>query len=293
MDATPRISVIVVAYNSARTIRACLSALARQTDRHFDLLVVDSSTDETPVIIQREFPHARLLHSDTRLYPGAARNWGVAAAPGDIVAFVDSDCLADTRWIARLRESHSCSSAAAVGGSVAPANPESVIAWGAYLCEFSSWLPSGQTRRMPDIPTCNISYKRQALEQYGPFRESGYCSDTALNWKLTAAGDPPLFVPNARVAHFNLSRLSVFISKQLMHGQAFARMRSQERQLDAWRRGALVVGCVLLPAVLLARIVTRALRAGLAPRCLQSLPVIVLGLSAWSWGEAKGYARPS
>lgn len=293
MNATARISVIVVAYNSAPTIRACLSALNSQTDGAFDLLVVDSSTDETPAIVQREFQHARLLRSDTRLYPGAARNRGIAAASGDIIAFVDSDCLADSHWIARLREAHSRFSASVVGGSVVPANPESVIGWGAYLCEFSSWLPSGQVRRMPDIPTCNISYKRQALEKYGPFREFGYCSDTALNWKLTAAGDPPLFVPGVRVAHFNLSRLGGFISKQVMHGQAFACMRSQERGLDWWRRGALAVGCGLLPAVLLARIVKRALPAGLATRWLQSLPVIVLGLAAWSWGEAKGYARPS
>lgn len=293
MRARPRISVVVVAYNAARTIRTCLAALAAQTDRDFDLVVVDSSTDETPAIVRREFPDACLLRSDTRLFPGAARNRGIAATTGEIIAFIDSDCVADPGWIALLREAHASSGAAAVGGSILPANPHSVVGWGAYFCEFSAWLPAGQVRRMMDIPTCNISYKRQALERYGPFRESGYCSDTALNWKLSAAGDPPLFVPGIRVAHFNLSRLRPFLSKQVMHGQAFARMRSQERGLDRTRRAALAAGCGLLPALLLTRIVRRAVPAGLTARWLQSLPVIALGLAAWSCGEAKGYAKPS
>ena len=146
---------------------------------------------------------------------------------------------------------------------------------------------------MPDIPTCNISYKRDALEQYGPFIESGYCSDTALNWKLTRAGQPPLFLPDLHVSHFNPSRLGRFLSKQVMHGRAFARMRSEERALSAWGRLALAAGCLILPAILLVRIVRRIVPAGLTHRALPALPVMLLGLAAWSWGEARGYANSS
>lgn len=293
MKPAPLLSVVVVAWNSAATIRACLRALSRQTDPDFEWIMVDSSTDDTSGLVEREFPQARLLHFATRLYPGAARNRGVAAARGDIIAFVDSDCIAERSWVARLKEAHLQSDAAAIGGSVVPANPESVVGWGAYLCEFSAWVPAGAVRHMRDIPTCNISYKRDALEQYGPFLESGYCSDTALNWKLTRAGQPPLFLPDLHVSHFNPSRLGRFLSKQVMHGRAFARMRTEERALGAWSRLALVAGCLILPAILLVRIARRIVPAGLTHRALPALPVMLLGLAAWSWGEARGYASSS
>ena len=293
MKPAPALSVIVVAWNSEATIRSCLSALARQTDPDFELIVVDSSTDGTCGIVESEAPQARLLHFATRLYPGAARNRGVAVARGDIIAFVDSDCIAEQTWIARLKEAHSTSDAAAIGGSVIPANPESVVGWGAYLCEFSAWVPAGTARLIRDIPTCNISYKRVALERYGPFRESGYCSDTALNWKLSENGQAPLFLPDLQVAHFNVARIRRFLAKQVMHGRAFAQMRSEERALSGWRRLALAIGCLLLPAVLLARIARRIVPAGLTRHALGALPVVLLGLTAWSWGEARGYASSS
>jgi GT2 family glycosyltransferase len=285
-----RLSVIVVAYNAARTIRASLGALARQTDDDFDALLVDSSTDGTPEIVRAEFPKVTVVRSETRLYPGAARNWGIAEATGNVIAFVDSDCLAAVDWVAQLKAAHAEYDAGAIGGSVAPANPQSVIGWGAYLCEFATWAPAGTIRRMPDIPTCNISYKREALEKYGPFREIGYCSDTALNWKLTAAGDAPLFVPDLRVLHFNHERLGRFLSKQAMHGEAFAAMRRDEQGLPAWRRWAYCAGCSVLPGVLLGRMAMKVIAGGLTKEAAWALPVVVLGLAAWSWGEARGYA---
>jgi glycosyltransferase involved in cell wall biosynthesis len=284
-------SVVVVAYNAEATIRGCLQALERQTDRDFELIVVDSSEDRTAEIVGKEFPFATLLRSERRLAPGAARNRGVSAAKGDVVAFVDSDCIARPDWVAILRRAHRELPMAAIGGAVEPANPDSVVGWGAYLCEFSAWLPRGKQRPMRDIPTCNLSFKRWALQQFGPFCESGYCSDTALNWKLTAAGHAPLFLPELRVAHFNLTHLRRFLRKQVMHGHAFASMRCRERSLGRRARALLGAGALLLPALLLGRLARRLAGSSVWRPALRSLPVIVIGFGAWSCGEAIGYVR--
>jgi glycosyltransferase involved in cell wall biosynthesis len=291
MGRVPSISVIVVAYNAAHTIRACLTALENQIDREFELIVVDSSTDdETASIVSNEFPRARLIRSNVRLYPGAARNRGIAEVTADVIAFVDSDCLAAPNWTELLKRAYSEPNVVAVGGAVVPANPESRIGWGAYLCEFSNWAPSGPPRKMVDIPTCNISYRPELLWQFGPFLENGYCSDTAMNWKLADAGHSLVFWPDLVVAHFNLNHLGRFARKQVMHGNAFARMRCQVRNLSVLQRAALVAGCILLPGLLLWRLIRRVVPAGYLSQALLSLPVILIGLVAWSWGEAKGYA---
>ncbi len=289
MTDAPRLSVIVAAYNAERTIRASLQAIERQLTSDAEVVVVDSSTDRTSDIVAAEFPFATLVRSTSRLSPGAARNRGIQAARGAIIAFVDSDCVAPADWLATLRRAHADQSAAAIGGAVTPANPESVVGWAAYFCEFSPWMPVGPRRVMRDIPTCNLSYKRWALDRFGPFRESGYSSDTALNWRLAAGGHPLVFLPDLQVAHANLTNLGTFLTKQAMHGEAFARMRCAERALGRAARAALAARCVLLPAILLARITGRVARTDVRGAFVRAVPVVVAGLAAWSWGEARGY----
>jgi len=89
-------SVIVPSYNSMRTIRRCLhSILAQETSFPFEVICVDSSKDETPDIISREFPQVRLIHIERQTYPGSARNLGIRQAQGSIIACTDSDCIVD------------------------------------------------------------------------------------------------------------------------------------------------------------------------------------------------------
>src|SRR2546430_17577638 len=76
----PIVSVIVPCYNSERTIRPCLTAIVGQrTAVPFDVIVVDSSLDQTPLIVKQEFPTVRLIHLESRTFAGAARNIGVRA----------------------------------------------------------------------------------------------------------------------------------------------------------------------------------------------------------------------
>src|SRR5215472_13909393 len=81
--AEPVVSIIVPCYNSDQTIRRCLAALiSQEAPPPFELIVVDSSTDRTPQIVEQEFPSAKLIHLGTRAYAGAARNIGVRSSRG-------------------------------------------------------------------------------------------------------------------------------------------------------------------------------------------------------------------
>src|SRR5262245_44944838 len=89
------VSVIIPAYNSARTLRPCLTAVLAQSARPYEVVVVDdASTDDTRDIardIARQFP-VTLLESPVNQGPAAARNRGIQATRGDVLFFVDSDC---------------------------------------------------------------------------------------------------------------------------------------------------------------------------------------------------------
>ncbi len=283
------ISVIVVSYQSRGTIGRCLEALQRQSATPREVILVDSGDDGTAELVESEYPWVRLVRSSVRLFPGDARNVGIEAAAGRVIAFVDSDCEAEADWVGRIAEAHQ-GEEWIIGGSVGVANPEYAAGWGQFLTEFSGWLKTGERRWMDEIPTCCLSFKREAYEAFGPFVEGCYCSDTVFHWKARAAGRQALFVPEIHVRHWNPLGLRRSLEKQKMHGATFARLRAEYHGWGRGRSVAWALGAALLPAVLLGRIARRV--AGLRYyriRFLQALPAVVLGVTWWSWGEAKGY----
>lgn len=286
----PQLSVIIASYNAEKTIEACLRSLKDQEIyKDLEVIVVDSSADDTAGIVKEKFPEVRLHCFFDRKFPGDARNFGVGVSTGEIIAFIDTDCIADTNWVNKILDAHR-SPYPAIGGSVANGNPDSYIGWAVYFCEFSQWMPQSQKRLMIEIPTCCLSLKRWAFDRYGPFLEGTYCEDTALNWRLGNDGYQPLFIPSIMVFHTNLVTLRGFIKKELVHGKFFAKVRVKEKEFSILNRTAFAMISPLLPFLLFFRIIKRVM---LSKRYLKQFtfvsPLIFLGLIMWSFGEFLGY----
>ena len=126
----PTLTVIVPCYNSERTIRQCLnSIISQRTSVEFDVIVVDSSSDQTAQIVEREFPSVRLIHLNQRTFAGAARNVGTRATRATFCLMIDSDCIAEPDLIERAVNRHREDNYAAVGGSLANGTPRSLSGW--------------------------------------------------------------------------------------------------------------------------------------------------------------------
>lgn len=103
MPELPTVTVVVPVHNGEATIRTCVEALLAQDwprDAR-ELIVVDNrSTDRTREVVA-EFP-VRLVEERDRQSSYAARNRGVAAAQGAVLAFTDADCVPDPGWVRAL-----------------------------------------------------------------------------------------------------------------------------------------------------------------------------------------------
>jgi GT2 family glycosyltransferase len=286
---TDDLTVIVVSYNSRKTLGSCLDSLLNQTARGFRTLVVDSSTDGSDDIVEREYGLAELVRSSQRLFPGDARNLGMRRVVTPLVAFVDADCIAASDWVERIVAAHDATDLI-IGGSIGVANPASVPGWALYFCEFSGWLPLGKIRTMSEIPTCCLSFKRAAFDSFGPFLERSYCSDTLFNWKAGKAGHPPLFVPEIHVRHQNPTAVGYILGKLRMHGETFGRVRAQFWQWGWMMRKTRSASWILLPPWLWLRTAWRVMGAPeYRWRFLRATPLILAGFTCWSWGEAVAY----
>ncbi|MFH1280902.1 MAG: glycosyltransferase family 2 protein [Candidatus Beckwithbacteria bacterium] len=99
------ISVIIPAYNSAKTLPSCLNSLSNQTLKPLQIILIDDgSTDNTIQVIkqlQKELPKILIL-TQSHQGPAVARNLGVKKARGDILVFVDSDMEFDQGFLSQL-----------------------------------------------------------------------------------------------------------------------------------------------------------------------------------------------
>lgn len=292
------ISVIIPSYNSETTIGKCLDALLSQSyDGNYEIILVDSSTDRTPQIVSSEYPNVQFIHFGQKTDPGTARNAGIRKARGDLIAFIDSDCVAAHDWLENIEAAHR-SLYNVVGGSVNNGNDkEDLVAWAGYVSEFREFLPEQPKQDVMHIPTCNISYKKNIFAKFGSFKGEYYPQeDLVYNYNLQKNGEKILFDPTIQVYHHHRSELGSFLSHQKRIGAITSKVL---KVVDL--EGASIVRhpylalllLPFLPIVKFLRTVFVFLRhqPGAILKRPLVLPIFGLGLIFWLTGFASGIYR--
>ncbi len=287
------VSVVIPAYNSRATIAACLRSLHMQDTPPGEIIVADSSKDETPAIIREQFPQVRLTRFDNQTFPGPARNRGAGMARGGIIAFIDSDCLAAPDWVRRIVEAHNAGHEI-VGGSLEVGNAAKPIAWAGHMLEFREFLPVGPPRPMLHIPTCNLSYRKHLFLEHGGFPNAYYPQEDLLfNYLLGRRGHQVWFDPAIHIYHFYRDTWRAFLQHQHRIGRvtrcSLSRLHLPGREvarrpLLAWSSAPLLGLVKFLRSS--AAFVRRYPRQ--AARMPQVLPVIAAGALWWARGFASG-----
>lgn len=288
-DVDPLVSVIVPAYNSARSIGRCLGTLAGQRTQHaFEVLVVDSGRDATSELAERAMPATRVIRLPERAVAPIARNIGARAARGAILAFLDSDAYADPFWIDNVV------AAAATGydlicGSIENANPDSAVARAEQLLMFNEFLSD-----LPQAPywfalSGNMVLRREGFKRFGPFVGVRAAEDIVFSRKLLAAGGRVLFFPSLRVFHDNRTRLRPYLRNQVIVGKHTALARRLVGFADT-RYWVFVLLLPIAPIAKVAKIAVRMLRRNPRHllRLLREFPCFFAGALAYSVGLAAG-----
>jgi len=302
----PVLSAVVFAYRNEDTIVRVVSSLVQQDcDEPFEVIVATSGGDRTGELVRQSFPGVRVIESPVRLMPGGARNLGMRVARGEMIAFLEGDCIARPGWIrnrvAAHRDGHE-----AVASTVAVANPEKAAARAtAFLCyenrlEGSPVGPAGLPR------SYGLSFTRDLMRRAGPFDETLRIEeDTLMAERLRELGVSAWFEPSVCIEHVGPNRLRDLLKEQTFRGRRQARSDILTRA-----PGSLRVKLESSPGLLTLVVAARTVRHGLVrsrflsrnlKRCATdrhelaaTAPWIVLGLIAniVGWGrEQYAYAR--
>ncbi len=206
----PLVSAIVPARNAAATLERALRALRdQQLDASFEVIVVDDgSSDETGEIAARQGPLVTVLRNQPAQGPGAARNRGVAAARGRVLAFTDADCFPAPDWLARGVEA--IREADIVQGAVIP---DPTVPRTPFERTLQVDRPSGF------FQTANLFVRREVFDAVGGFRDwsldrpgrrgrrRGFANhtppgeDALFGWSARRMGASTRFAPEVSVHH--------------------------------------------------------------------------------------------
>ncbi|MBN2355554.1 glycosyltransferase [candidate division KSB1 bacterium] len=223
--APPRVSVIIASYKQKHYILNALRSVYGQTcDFDFEVIVVDSSGDDTAEIVEHIYPQTTVIVLKQRSYPGTARNYGIKQAKGEILAFTDTDCIVDQHWLQELVKSHELGYAV-VGGLVKNGTPYSMMGTLDYLMEFSELITPHATTRKDHFATCNVSFVRAIVDQYGLFADQVKGSDNLYFRRIHAQGQVLYWQPSAVIWHRNRTRWAKILRNQYDLGVGAAMTR--------------------------------------------------------------------
>jgi GT2 family glycosyltransferase len=218
----PSISVVVCSYNGASTIRDTLQGLGALDYPDYEVIVVDDgSTDETADIVSSY--DCRLIRTPNRGL-SQARNTGLNAANGEIVAYIDDDAYPDPHWLTYLASTFLSTGHAGVGGPNLAPRGDGAIA------ECVARAPGGPMhvlltdREAEHIPGCNMAFRKAALKAIGgfdpQFRTAG--DDVDACWQLQARGWTLGYHPGALVWHHRRGSIGRYWRQQVGYGRAEA-----------------------------------------------------------------------
>lgn len=224
---SPRISVVVCSHNGARTLRDCCQGLWELDYANFEVIVVDDGSSDDTASIAREYGFRVITTENGGL--GQARNIGMEAATGEIVAYIDDDTRPDSHWLTYLAASFENSSHAAVGGPNIPPPADGFIAECVANAPGNPVHVLLSDEEAEHLPGCNLAIRKDRLKAIGGFdprfRVAG--DDVDLCWRLQQKGWTLGFSPAAVVWHHRRNSLLAYWRQQRGYGKAEALLENK------------------------------------------------------------------
>ena len=218
-SAAVSISIIIPALNEERMIGRCLESLARLALAHdrFEVLVVDNGSRDKTLEIAESFQDRLSLRilQKANVRISALRNLGARAAAGNILAFLDADCLAPEDWLNRILELANADGAGVLGAHYLL--PEDSTWVGRTWHRYQEAPKSGEVSH---VPAGDLIMRREDFLQLGGFDETIQTNeDYELCDRVRKSGMQVRAFPRIGVVHLGTAQsLRVFFRKQAWHG---------------------------------------------------------------------------
>lgn len=214
-------SVVIPVYNAEDGVPGLLDALGNQTRPPCEILLVDDGSKDGTVEAARKWGEN---HSGARLRilqqensgPAAARNYGAREATGDLLFFIDGDCVPETDWVEKMTEPFCDERVVGVQGAYRCKQKEIVARFSQLEIE-DRYLRMKRGETIDFIGTYAAGYRREVFLENGLFDDrypmaSG--EDADFSFRLASKGLRMVFQPEAIVYHRHPTTLGKYLKQK-------------------------------------------------------------------------------
>jgi mycofactocin system glycosyltransferase len=232
----PGVSIVIPSYNRAKELERCLRAqyaLDYPVGCLEIIVVDDASTDETGIKLQCLMQEAAALNQELsvirhekRQGVGISRNTGAEAAQYDLIAYIDSDCVASPEWLRELVPAFQDTRVAAVGGMIRAYDRNTLL--GSYEDVCSSLYMGERFQQvslkgpLTYLPTANMVVRRTIWETLAGFAPMAQGEDVDFCRRLLMSGARMNYLPQGVVYHDYRTSLGAFLSIRTAYASAEA-----------------------------------------------------------------------
>lgn len=226
-SARPFVSIVTTVRNEEAHLRPLLESLIPQ-EPPFEIVLVDGGSYDSTFALAEEY--GRRYPGQIRPFRratsrGEGRNVGVAAAKGELIAFIDGDCVADPGWLGALRDGFSESPV--VAGKTVPI----VVSKFGELERVELYVAGSDVT----YPSSNLGYRRSLFQKLGGFDPRFVTAeDIDLNLRAVRAGVTIRYVPEAVVFHRPRATWPTFVRQAFWNG--YGRKQLTEKHGSLWER---------------------------------------------------------
>lgn len=212
------VSIVVPAYNEADNIAACANALIEQEfpDNDYEIIVVDNNSSDNTLEIIKNFPVRNTIQY--KQGRAAAKNAGVKLATGDLIVFIDADCVATKKWLKNIVFAFDNPGIGCVAGEIKPLRTDDLTAMERFLIEKGHLSPEHHMRHpfLPFVVTANAAYRREIFDAIGLFDEGMFGEDADFSWRMQLHTNYKVaYAPEAVVFHpYEVKATDIFKQKR-------------------------------------------------------------------------------
>ena len=221
----PSVSIVIPSYNRAKELERCLRSLfvLDYPAGCFEIIIVDdASNDETSMMLQHLQQEAtaygmavHTLCHEKQQGAGISRNTGTEVAQYDLVAYIDSDCVASPSWLRELVPAFQDAKIGAVGGMIRAYDRKTLL--GSYEDVRSSLYMGAYSQRvslkgpLTYLPTANMVVRRTIWQELTGFAPMTKGEDVDFCRRLLLSGASVMYIARGVVCHDYRTTLDAFL----------------------------------------------------------------------------------
>ena len=232
----PPVSIVIPSYNRAKELERCLRSLfvLDYPTECFEIIIVDdASHDETSMMLRHLQQEAityglgmRMLCHEKQQGAGISRNTGTEVAQYDLIAYIDSDCVASPGWLKELVPAFQNTKIGAVGGMIRAYDRKALL--GSYEDVRSSLYMGAYAQQvslkgpLTYLPTANLVVRRTVWRELAGFAPMTFAEDVDFCRRLLLSGASIMYIAQGVVYHDYRTKLEDFLRIHVVYASTEA-----------------------------------------------------------------------